>query len=168
MTAVIAIIITAAAVILNIIQWQTRHRPYLGVVNLDWETISDEHMVWEEGALKGTAYPDSVRCTVQNVGQTPAKAIKFEWKVRVRSGEKARELDLGILFPGQQMEVVLPFDVDSDNMASDFLGGYGSAEVYCKLNYNGVLPRQRYYTRQNFAIRNLPTRWIALSGGECS
>lgn len=168
MIAVVAIIIAAGAVILNVIQFKSRHRPYLGVVNLDWETISDEHTVWDEGELKGTAYPDSVRCTVKNVGETPAKAIKFEGKVRVRSGEKAREFDLGILFPGQQMEVVLPFDVDSDNMASDFLSGYGSAEVYCKLNYNGVLPRQQYYTRQNFAITNLPTHWIALPGGGCS
>lgn len=168
MIAVIALIIAAGALILNIIRWKATHRPYIGVVALDWETISEEHMIWEEGDLKGTAYPDSVRCMVKNIGETPAKAIKFEGKVRVRSGEKARKLDLSILLPGQEMEVVLPFDVDKDNMASDFLGGYGSAEVWCKLDYSGVLPRQHYFTKQHFAITGPPARWTALPGGECS
>ncbi len=162
MMAVIAIIVAAAALVLNIIQWHRRHRPYIGVVALEWETVREEHWV------NDTAIPDTVKCTLKNVGETPAKAIKFHWEVRVRSGEEARELDLGILFPGQQMEGLLPFDVDSDNLASDFLAGYGGARVCCRIDYRGVLPRQHYFTKQHFSITNCPTRWLALPDGECS
>jgi len=160
--AVIAAVVAVASLILSILQWRTRHRPYIGVVNLDWDTIYEEHI------SNGTAYPDSVRCTVKNVGETPAKAIKFEGKVSAGSHQNMKELDLSILFPGQEVEVVLPFDVGSNKLASDFVAGYGGARVSCRIDYDGVLTLQHYYTRQHFAITNLPTRWLALPGGECS
>jgi len=166
---IIAITIASVSLIFGLIQWMSRHRPYIGIVNLKWATVSEEHV------FGNTAYPDSVRCTIKNVGEAPAKAICLTGKTKAmspvsESNEKIIESrDLGVLFPGQEMEVILPFGIDSHNVASGFVSGDGVVEIDSLISYKGILLlrwHKKYKTQQKYIIFQTPNFWKTLSGGD--
>lgn len=169
MITIIAITIASASLIFSLIQWISRHRPYIGIVDLKWDTISEEHV------FSGIAYPDVVRCTIKNVGEAPAKAICLTGKTKAMSPMSASTekitgpRELGILFPGQKMEVLLSFEIDSHDVASGFVNGDGVVEIDSLLSYKGTLLlrwHKAYETKQKYVIFQSPTYWMTLAGGD--
>ena len=139
MITIIAITIASASLIFSLIQWISRHRPYIGIVDLKWDTVSEDHV------FSGRAYPDVVRCTIKNVGEAPAKAICLTGKTKAMSpmSTSAERItgprELGVLFPNQKMEVLLSFNVDSNGVAQGFVSGDGIVEIDSLLSYKGPL-----------------------------
>lgn len=175
---IIAIIIASFSLGFSLIQWISRHRPYIGIVNLEWAIVRGEHVFGD------TAYPDSVRCTIKNVGETPAKAICLTGKTKVLSSmpestEKILEPQgLGVLFPGQKMEVFLPFEIDSDYAANSFVNREGVVGIDSLISYKGILLlgwhkirwHRGYKTQQKYiifqTICETPASWETLAGGD--
>ena len=160
MTTIIALIVAAMSIVVNLVQWMSRHRPYLGIVDLDWYRFSEDIPV-----------PDSIRCKIRNMGEAPAKAIYFEGKISFYSGEKITKRDLGVLFPDQEMEVFLGLDLSDSGKVDYLMSGSGVTEVSSRVEYKGPLslhPRKPHKTEQNFLIMREPHTWVTLPGGTCS
>jgi hypothetical protein len=164
---IIAISISILSLVINLFQWVSRHRPYLAVVDIKWFTISEEHV------FKNNAYPDSVKCTIKNVGEAPAQEIIIHGSTKTfaynfPSIEKKTDSPLGLLFPGQNMEVILPFDVDSPNIASVILSLEGIVDIDSLISYKGIpLFRQwstKYETQQKFVMDQNTDSWQAIAG----
>ena len=82
MTAIVAVIIAITSLIFNLVQWMSRHRPYLAIVDLSWSTV------FEESVHGYGRIPDSIKCKIRNVGEAPAKSIHLKGSVVVHSLEK--------------------------------------------------------------------------------
>jgi len=153
---IIAIIISLVTFLVtlgwNVYQWISTRRPYLGIVSLDWSTVDPDSQI----------FYDSVKCTIKNVGQAPAKAIKFAGGVTV--DDKSREFNqtLGVLLPTQEMEIDIPFSSKADIVYLD--SGYATLEITASITYRGVLPYKVYMTKQNMGLRYNPTRAFFLPG----
>jgi len=150
----IAIIISFTALIWNIIQWIFTRRPYLAMVSLDWSTVDPDRQYFWDGA----------KCTIKNVGQAPAKGIKFTGETTIDGKTEEFSKELGVLFPTQEMGISIAF---SDKTNMDFLlSGYASLLISACIAYQGTLPFQNHVTKQNAELFDKP-RWIAfLPGGE--
>ena len=138
MTTIIAFIVAAMSIVVNLAQWMSQHRPYLGIVNLDWYRFSEDSPV-----------PDSIKCTIKNMGEAPAKAIHFEGKASFYSGEKTTKHNLGILFPDQEMEVFLGLDLSDSGKVDYLMSGSSETEVNSRVDYKGPLslyPRKPHKT----------------------
>lgn len=171
-TSVVAIIIAFTSLSFGVVQWLTRHRPYIGVVNLDWETVHGEYRGSGDRIL-----PDTIKCTIKNVGEAPAKGIVIDGTVESvgyanKSDKKEiTSLGLGILFPGQEVEVLLPFNMDSREVGIQFADGEGVVAIDTVISYQSILFlkwQKKHRTQQKHIIFQAPTSWRTLSGGSFS
>jgi len=171
MTAIFAVIIASISLAFNLIQWISRNRPYIGIANLEWDTISGEHV------FAGIAYPDSVRCTIKNVGEIPAKVIYLSGTIEAfgygtESNRKTiQPQGIGVLFPGQEVEIVLSFDIDSDGVGQGFVAGDGYVEIDSTITYEGYLFlrwHKKHETEQEYIIFQSPASWRTLASGNYS
>jgi hypothetical protein len=167
--AVIAIVIALISLGFSIIQWLSRYRPYIGISNLELITIY--------GELKaGNMYlPDSVRCMIKNVGEAPAKNIVMSTTLEAVSYGKDKDrkeikaLELGVLFPGQEVEVILSFSITSQSVISTFADGEGTVIMDSLINYKGApLLRwaRKHKTQQKHLVIQSPKSWRTLAGGD--
>lgn len=167
----IAIILSVISLTFAVIQWTTKHRPYIGIVDIRWDTIEGEYVV------SGTALPDVVRCKLKNVGEAPAKAIYVTGAIQAfgfgqeSDKETIERRDLGILFPGQEAELVLSFPMNANGVVQGFAGNYGVVEIDTNIGYESnalLLWHRRHGTKQRLAIIQHTDSWHALSGGHYS
>ncbi|MHB8085753.1 MAG: hypothetical protein ACYDHZ_08000 [Dehalococcoidia bacterium] len=153
-TSIIAIIVAFIALAWSVYQWIIARRPYLGIVSLDWSSIDPDIM----------DFYDSVKCTIKNVGQAPAKAIKFEGMITVDAKSKMFNKTVGVLLPTQEMAIDIAFSSEANISYID--SGYGTLEIRASITYHGVLPCKVYMTKQNAGLSYSPTRSFFLPGGD--
>ena len=167
----IAIVVALGSLVLNILQWLSRRRPYLGIVSLEWDTIDIENSSYSlkvHGKEKWYTHPDSVKCTIRNVGEVPAKQIEFDGKTTILKATKELSKGLGILLPTQEMEVNVPLHIDRDTLDL-IVSGHAAAKIETKIRYRGTLPFSREFrTEQNAVLRDMPKRSFFLPGGNAT
>lgn len=168
---VIAIVIAIISLTFSVIQWISRHRPYIGLVNLDWETVHGNYRA------VNMILPDSIKSLVKNVGEAPANTIRVDCTVEavgkgMESDKKTiGSIDLGVLFPGQEVEVILAFDMISSGVKDAFANGGGAVIIDSVISYKGIrLLRwhRKHHTQQRHIIVQAPKSWRTLAGGDYS
>jgi len=176
MTAIFAVLIAIVSLVFNLVQWMSRHRPYVSITNLKFAIVTAENIAGN------TAYPDTVICTIKNIGEAPARKIHLSGMLEIRSKKEViKPRELGILFPGQDMEFNLPFYLDNQSFV-DFMSNEGVVVVDSEISYEGPsllfsrnLFRNKYETKQQYALLQLitessgtPGYWRTLHGGDWS
>ena len=167
--AVVAIVIALFSLGFSVIQWVSRYRPYIGIANLDLITVYGEY------TAGNTVLPDSVKCFIKNVGEAPARHIVMSATLEtIGYGKDAdkkeiKPQELGVLFPGQEVEVLLSFAMDSHNVGSAFAAGDGAVAIDSLIDYEGrplLRWHRKHRTQQKHIIFQSPKSWRTLAGGD--
>jgi hypothetical protein len=169
--AIVAIVIALFSLGFSIVQWISRYRPYIGIANLDLITIYREYTAGD------TVLPDSIKFFIKNVGEAPARHIVMSAMLETigygknTDKKEIKPQELGVLFPGQEVEVILSFDMYSQNVGSAFANGEGAIAIDSLIDYEGT-PLLRWHrkhmTQQKHIIFQSPKSWRTLSGGDYS
>ena len=168
MTAVIAIVLASISLLFNLFQWLSRHRPYIGIVDMRLG-------VFNEDTADDIRCPDSVKIKIKNVGEAPAKDIRISGEIK-SSGFTAeskiyefKPRELGILFPGQEVQFYLGLGGLSSKLVDEFLQGYGTVTLNSRIDYKSVLFLRFHLihrTWQEHFVFQEPETWSTRGGGE--
>ena len=169
--AVIAIVIALFSLSFSVIQWVLRYRPYIGIANLDLITVYGEYRAGD------TVLPDSVKCIIKNVGEAPARHIVMSATLETigygknTDKKEIKPQELGVLFPGQEVEVIFSFNMDSYSVGSAFASGEGAVTIDSLINYEGrplLRWHRKHRTQQKHIIFQSPRSWRTFAGGDYS